>query len=153
MFALMQRIAPLCFLILCASGCVIPLPSKTTSDVGYSKEAIAFLDRPGTTHEVVISSLGPPSAEVPSRHLLYTWQTESRFYYIPPPAPSALNSHSVVVPVKLHNWGLFISFDPHGYVSSHETRPLGNQDPEKACQKWALEHPEQKIKPTVTETK
>jgi hypothetical protein len=126
-------------LVICTTGCVIPLPSKTISQHRYTHEEIAFLDLPRTTRAEVVSSLGLPSAEVrgPSA-LLYTWETEGRFYYIPPPAPAALDSHSSVEGAKEHNWGLFIAFDQNGCVSAHEVRKLGNQDPQRACEKWAL---------------
>jgi hypothetical protein len=126
-------------LVICTSGCVIPLPSKTISQHRYTGEEIAFLDLPRTTREDVVSSLGLPSAEVHNpAALLYTWETEGEFYYIPPPAPGFLDSHSSVEGTKEHYWGLFIAFDQNGWVSAHEVRKLGDQDPQKACEKWAL---------------
>lgn len=133
------RILPVCLFLIGTTGCIIPLPSKTTSKYRYTREETAFLDLPHTTREDVVSSLGLPSAEVHSpAALLYTWQTEGQFFYIPPPAPAVFDSHSSVEGTKLRNWGLFIGFDQNGFVSTHEVRELGNQYPQSACEKWAL---------------
>jgi len=128
-----------CLLAICTTGCVIPLPSKTISLHRYTREETAFLDLPRTTREDVVSSLGPPSAEVHSpAALLYTWETEGQFCYIPPPAPAVLDSHPSVEGTKVHDWGLFIAFDQNGCVCAHEVRKLGNPDLNNACEKWAL---------------
>ena len=118
------------------SGClIVPLPSKVTHGPQFSREALAFLDAPGTTRGDVLESLGSPLIEVRDPGtLVYVSEISGRALVIdpkiepdtPPRVESAVSRESA----------LFVAYDARGLVIAHETVLSSPEDLKSACMEW-----------------
>ena len=125
----------LCGLLLALTGCLIPAGTKVSSGHHYSKEALAFLDQPGTTRAEVIATLGPPLLESAStRTLVYAWQETPKYFFIP--LGKGSGSHVKTVKGSPDQWALFIALDAQGIVLAHEDRYVATRSLEQECQAW-----------------
>jgi hypothetical protein len=136
----MQKIIPICLVMLWVSGCVVPEPLKVTAGHEFPKEGLAFLDLPNTTRQEVLSTLGDPLLDVPGPGVfLYTWET-TRSYDVSvlPDEIGHLKMHPspIVVDANPRRWGLFIAYDERGYVTAHEIRKIGPTGLAQACIDW-----------------
>jgi hypothetical protein len=135
----MQKMVSAFVVIVCAAGCVVPLPSKVTAGHKYSKQEIAFLDLPNSTRAEVLSTLGEPLVEIGSPGvLLYTWEKTTRVKVYPPDDIGGvhLDAHPSTIKGDPQEWGLFIAYDERGYVTAHEVRRIGTTELTEACVQW-----------------
>lgn len=129
----------LCGLLLALTGCLIPAGTKVSGGHHYSKEALAFLDQPGTTRAEVVATLGPPLLESTStRTLVYAWQETPKYLFIPLVKASGSPDDMQVSTIKgsPDQWALFIALDAQGIVLAHEDRYVATRSLEQECQAW-----------------
>jgi hypothetical protein len=138
-----RQILLLCPVLLFAAGCVMPMPPKTTGPV-FSRDALAFLNLPGTTRGDVVASLGTPLIEVQNPGVLvYVSDTTRRSWdFIPiilpdladwgddsfptfdhernPPLPVTVDAYHGVDEGPTTEKALFVAYDEHGHVFAHK---------------------------------
>jgi len=137
----MHRICAFYLLVFAVSGCVVvPLSSKQVTGAPFSREALAFLDQPGTTRIDVLSSLGKPLFEMSEPGaLIYVSERISRTYVIPYQVYGIpLSQESGVVDGPSTTKALFIAYDKMGNVTAHEVRVVEPTALESECLKWRL---------------
>src|SRR5438874_13816857 len=112
----MRRICVFCFLILGVTGCfVVPLPSKPSTGPRFSKEALAFLDQPGTTRAEVLASLGRPLFDISDTGaLIYVSEKTSRAAVIPYQVHGIGLVQPSVIDGPSTERALFIAYDKRG---------------------------------------
>ena len=129
----------LCGLLLALTGCLIPVGTKVTGGYHYSKEALAFLDQPGTTRAEVVATLGPPLLESSStRTLVYAWQEIPKYLFLPSVKASGTpdGMHVNMIKGSPDQWALFIALDEQGIVLAHEDRYVATRSLEQECHAW-----------------
>src|SRR3954466_13108178 len=120
-------------LVLLSNGCLLsPMPTRATQGHRYSKEALAFLDLPGTSKEEVFATLGLPWLESKGlRILLYEWSEADQYLAIVPHILHGdLEGKVEQVGGSPRRIGLFIAYDEQGIVRKHEVLDIGTSKPE-----------------------
>ncbi len=129
--------------LLASAGCVgvaVPLGKETVSGPNYSKEALAFLDVPGTTREEALSYLGTPTLESPdSRILAYVCQSGTRWAGAgvvdnPITHQGSAGAGQIVAEGAVRI--LLIAYDENGHVYAHKVSELGDHSLQEECDAW-----------------
>lgn len=127
------------FLVVWLGGCMIPLPDKVSSGHMYTKDALAFLDLPGTTRKEVVETLGQPLLEsTAARTLIYEWELTHRSLFVPPDKIGSVELGLKPETIKGDSYRLclFIAFDDQSVVRAHAVRNVGTKNLEDACSEW-----------------
>jgi len=123
----------------CCLGCRVFYREKVTAGYRYSKEAIDFLGRPGTTREDVLSSFGPALIDSPSDGVLaYEWEV-TRKVLMPTfdlnedlrPVYSARKQR-----MGPSRYGLFIAYDELQLVRRCEVVNIQGNSLQEECIRW-----------------
>lgn len=122
-------------LIICAGGCVIPLPSKVTQGEQFCPAALAFLNATNhTTRDEVVATLGEPVIELSEPGVMvYVWEITDRDYIM---LPECFHEAPHVENGRAQQWGLFIAYDRDKRIFAHETRELDKLNSQEAARVW-----------------